>query len=89
MTKKEAQMDMSESAKKERQFLARQETIQKEHKRKNSLPFRILNRFRSRPQSRGEGDGQAKIDNPTHDSSAPRSSEHEDPETAIPPQGRR
>ena len=90
--KKEAQMDNSESAKKERLFLERQETKQKEQKKRNSLSYRIFSKFRSRTSKAHNEEGSAnpvRNEPPVHNPDAPHSSEHEDPETGIPPAGSR
>jgi hypothetical protein len=81
--RKQAQLDMSESAKKERRFLAQQEKKMQEKSLETSLPYRIMERIRSRTSSGHIVDGV----NERHN--APRSSEHEDLESAIPPQGKR
>lgn len=82
-SRKQAQVDMSESAKKEREVLAKQENNNKEHKRETSFSHRFMERVRSRTSSGYIGNG------PNERHKASQSSEHEHAESGIQPQGKR
>ncbi|KIW07844.1 uncharacterized protein PV09_01761 [Verruconis gallopava] len=89
--REEALQDKSQSAAKERKALKEEEEQQKEHKRKNSLSFRIMNKLRSRTSSSASLEKEVEVPEGSSgtDASAPRSVKHEDPESGIPPEGKR
>jgi hypothetical protein len=91
--REQAAIDNSESAAKERQFIEKHEHKQKEHKKKNSLPYRIMNRLKGKTSASGSVDKlktktAAKVPS-LKDHAAPHSTEPEDPESGVPPEGSR
>jgi hypothetical protein len=89
--RQEAQKDKSKSAEKERKLLEQQQ-MEAEAKRKNGFRFRIMNRIRSKTSSTssiGKGSESASKAPAFEDRSAPHSTQHEDVESGIPPEGKR
>jgi hypothetical protein len=86
----EAQKDKSKSAERERQLLEQQRRKEEEAKQRNSFPYRIMNRIKSRTSSSSvKGRKLTQTPQETLDSTALRSAKHEDVESGIPPEGKR